>query len=924
MEKEHVTTTLRFVGEWPWWLGVAGALALAVAAFLIYRRDVRALSRGVAWSLPALRATSVAMLVLMLSGPVLHHRKILGELSVLQLYVDGSESMRLADPAMSDARKVLAAQRLGLLTQDPPGMELAHAANALAEAQSIAARVRGGNGQSVEEWKKTARDFSGAIGSAREHFGQSQSGDAERQRLFGTELYDPAVELAGRDAQQAADRKRAAEDLQRIANVASSWQNELEKAFQTRALEGAGAAGSETVSALRKFDTLSRAERAETLLLQGQPQPLLAKLAANHDVRLFNLRNDEARELWHPTVKDSALPRTLPKPDGEMTDLATGIEAGADLLGEKAHAAVVLISDGQHNDGESPIELAKLFAARQTPVFAIGMGSQVAPRDVAFIKVDAPPSVFYQDRVRGEIVLKDDLAPGEKFNVVISDGERPVWERELVSEAKPVRKIPFEFSIKETVEKRVGSAQSGELRVAGVPIELGVAITKAANDREPLNNTGTLRLRALTQKRKLLIVDGRPRWETRYLRNLFDRDEQWEVTAVIAGTKMGEPGLSRGEKNDQFPNDAALLDTFDLIIFGEVPKDLWRADELKSLADFVAKRGGAIAFIDGARRRLQEYAETPLAPLFPVDVRPGGINDRLAKVTLTPRGQSLGALQLAADSAQNGDLWEHLAVPHWIARATPRPGAEVLVEGVTRGTPAKRWPLVVERSYGAGKVFYQAFDESWRWRFEVGDLHHVRYWNQVANWIGELPFAVRDRFVSLDVGAITYRPHESADVRVRLRDGEGKPVNNATVDAVLYRDGNKVATLRLGAEDAGGLYRGKTAPLEPGDYEIGVESAAIAARDTRARTQFKVTPQSAGELTALTLNEELLKQIAAVSGGAYLREEDAPKLVDLLAPLTHGRIIESDTVLWQSYWWFLPVIALLTLEWILRKRAGLL
>jgi hypothetical protein len=99
---------------------------------------------------------------------------------------------------------------------------------------------------------------------------------------------------------------------------------------------------------------------------------------------------------------------------------------------------------------------------------------------------------------------------------------------------------------------------------------------------------------------------------------------------------------------------------------------------------------------------------------------------------------------------------------------------------------------------------------------------------------------------------------------------------------------------------------------------------AIAARDTHARTQFKVAPEETGELTALSLNEELLKQMANVSGGAYLREEDAPKLFDLLAPLTHGRIIESDTVLWQSYWWFLPVIALLTLEWILRKRAGLL
>ena len=32
----------------------------------------------------------------------------------------------------------------------------------------------------------------------------------------------------------------------------------------------------------------------------------------------------------------------------------------------------------------------------------------------------------------------------------------------------------------------------------------------------------------------------------------------------------------------------------------------------------------------------------------------------------------------------------------------------------------------------------------------------------------------------------------------------------------------------------------------------------------------------------------------------------------------------SDTVLWQSYKWFVPLIALLTIEWIIRKRGGML
>jgi hypothetical protein len=418
------------------------------------------------------------------------------------------------------------------------------------------------------------------------------------------------------------------------------------------------------------------------------------------------------------------------------------------------------------------------------------------------------------------------------------------------------------------------------------------------------------------------MLDGRPRWETRYLRNLFERDEQWEVNCVTVGMLRGEPGLARGTKPEQFPIENGQLQSYDLIIMGEVPRAVFKGDELSWLREFVEKRGGAMVFIDGSRGFLKGYEGSPIGALFPVAWKSAGIRDGLTRVALTDRSAGLAAFTLAPDRAQNAEAWSSLPPPHWVSGATPLAGAESLIEIEGAG---QKLAGVVLRPFGAGKVLYQSFDESWRWRYEVGDQHHVRYWNQVANWIAELPFAVRDKFVSLDAGAITYRPGGSADLRVRLRDGEGRPVTNATVDAVLYRDGQKAATIRLLADDnAGGLFRGKTAALEPGDYEIGVESVGIPASELKARTEFKVEPRETGELTQLSVNEDLLRQMAAQGGGQYLREEQIDRLADLLAPMSQGKVIESDTVLWQSWWWFVPVILLLTVEWIIRKRVGML
>ncbi|MGB8166179.1 MAG: hypothetical protein WCF18_01725, partial [Chthoniobacteraceae bacterium] len=846
MNGERIQTTLRFVGGWPWWAGLLLAIALGAAAWLLYRRETRPLSRWVKFVLPTLRALAVMLIVLMLSGPILHHRKTIGQLSRLWLFVDGSQSMELTDPSMDAGRKIAILQRLGLLREDAVKMDLPHASAALTDAKALADRGKGAQSAPVEDWKALVTAFAGKTAEAR---GAVESARAE---TFTRELADPARELATRPAERVDDRVRAIGDLVRLGDLAKRWSGELRDAFERSIRDQAAAEQSALGSALARFNTMPRWQRLQSELLTGAQTPLLGRLSERHDVQLLELTGGTARKVWQPTSADSTLPAALPKPNGEITNLATGLKNAASTPQEKTQpGAIVLFSDGQHNEGESPAEVAKILAGRGLPIFTIGLGADNRPRDLAVVKVDAPDAVFFEDRVRGQVVLKDDMPAGQPFTLTVRDGDKAVWEQAFVTEGSNVRRVGFDFPISDLVKDRL-KQQRTDQQTSGIPLELSVAVSQVEGDSQPANNKGSLRLRAVTQKRRILLLDGRSRWETRYLRNLFERDEQWEVNTVIVGATAGEPVWPRGDRAGAFPNEPAMLASYDLIIFGEVPRDAFKDDELQMIADFVSKRGGAIVFIDGPRGRLKEYSGTPLAALFPVEWKADGIRDGITRLVLTDRGAGVAAFSLAADRAQNADTWANLRPPHWLSNATPLAGTETLVEAEVDG---KKVPAVVARPFGAGKVFYHAFDDSWRWRYEVADLHHVRYWNQIANWVAELPFAVRDKFASLDAGAVTYRPGESADLRVRLRDGENKPVTNATVDAVLYRDGTRVATIRLAPDDnAGGLFRGKTTALEPGDYELAVESIAIPANELKARTAFKVEARETGELTQLSLN----------------------------------------------------------------------
>jgi hypothetical protein len=67
-----------------------------------------------------------------------------------------------------------------------------------------------------------------------------------------------------------------------------------------------------------------------------------------------------------------------------------------------------------------------------------------------------------------------------------------------------------------------------------------------------------------------------------------------------------------------------------------------------------------------------------------------------------------------------------------------------------------------------------------------------------------------------------------------------------------------------------------------------------------------------------------MQEVAKLSGGTYLREEQIGRLNDLLKPISSGKLVTKEIALWQSYWWFIPIVLILGLELFLRKRAGML
>ena len=166
--------------------------------------------------------------------------------------------------------------------------------------------------------------------------------------------------------------------------------------------------------------------------------------------------------------------------------------------------------------------------------------------------------------------------------------------------------------------------------------------------------------------------------------------------ALLADRGNGPDAWPRGAGAGKFPADRESLFAYDLVVFGEVPRQFFRLEELEWLRDFVDKRGGGLMVIDGRRGHVAGYADTPLGALFPVDWKADPVG-RPSALRPTDTGSRKAMLQLAGDAEKNFETWASLLPPHWVANARVLPGAEVLLEAVAG---ERRVPALVQRRFG--------------------------------------------------------------------------------------------------------------------------------------------------------------------------------------------------------------------------------
>ena len=601
--------------------------------------------------------------------------------------------------------------------------------------------------------------------------------------------------------------------------------------------------------------------------------------------------------------------------EGRTSDLAGALDETVKRSSGMPLSAIVLATDGASNVPRDLAATLRELRARDIPVFTVGVGNTARPMDAELTRINMPRRVLVGSRVNIETYVGLSGYQATKVLIGVREDGRAIKTEEFNLRGNDTQAINLEIT----------PTTPGLHRYT-------VEITPLDGELTIENNKQDSLVEVVSGPLRLLHVEGEPRWELGKIRESLALNEKNIILVSLQRTgenKFYRQGIaSQNELATGFPLTEEELFSYDGLVLGSVEAGFFTADQLRAIEAFVARRGGGLLAMGG---RLSfdggKYKGTTIDELLPVSLTGGPIDDAASfspvyKAILTGAGQTHPITRLNDDRGANQKAWNELP-PISVSQVLSniKPGASVLLEA-RRADGGQVVPLLVQQRYGRGQTLALTTSDTWRWRMRTDSKNnaHETFWRQMLRYV------VSSTPHQIEIGAEkdVYSMDDTINIVADIRDKHFNPINDAHATARVTKPSGTVVDvpLKFTTLNAVNTYAGEFKADELGEHKFELSGTSAGLGTLNAKSSILVSDLNR-EYYSAAQNSDLLKRIAAETGGKYYTPAEAQLLLD---DLVYRQTPYSERVtkdLWDMPINFMLIIGLLSGEWFLRKREGL-
>jgi uncharacterized membrane protein len=639
--------------------------------------------------------------------------------------------------------------------------------------------------------------------------------------------------------------------------------------------------------------------------LEAGPEPLIQRLNRDYDLRVIRFG----------TGLESIAPGSLERlraqdPGTRLIELLQ--RAARDGA---ARSGIVVFSDGITNGEMKSLDGAAIAA----PVFTVGVGETEGFTDVRIAKLGAPEFAFRGREFKIDLTLQAFGMKGKSVPLFFNRGKNLITTRAIAIDADPFeQKVTLSFTPKE-----LGTHAFS----VSLPAQPGEQISQ--------NNQKEFKVEVRRDKIRVLTLSGSPAWNYRFLRMAMKQDPLIElVSFVFLRTPTDTVDVPENQLSlIPFPIDDIFLEelkNFDVVVLDDFShRAYFNPVYLERVRDFV-RDGGGLAMFGGSRAfDSGGYGDSALRDALPVELDGKGSYQSRGPVhaALTPAGKKHPITRLLPDPKVNEETWSKLPALSGLNQVRSVRG-ETLITATGDGSTGA--PLLAIGRFGKGRTLALMTDDAWRWNFiAVGNKetpqNHLKLIRQAVRWLAQEPAFEQVQLYPIP----TAQPAEKVMIKLKVLNDDFTPTRQASVQLRVFSPEGEPTLVSTGPDSEEGEYSGEFTPTREGTYRVEAEASVDGKALGRDKASFTAA-FSYGETDDGLPRLDLLKRIAESSKGEYIsindwNEKTFDKIAARLETIAPSEIVEQrQTRLWSNLWPFGLILALLSVEWWMRRKWGLI
>ena len=587
----------------------------------------------------------------------------------------------------------------------------------------------------------------------------------------------------------------------------------------------------------------------------------------------------------HPESRWLFNRRVVPLNDSSffITKEATDFEALFKHIDENSAENIVLISDGNVTEGSYPLRLKRHPGKK---IFTIGVGHIEKSADFFIDNVLFKPVVY-----RGE---------AQTIRVIIGAKHTKKAVNTTVRLLRNGRVLALKSIFIDTLNALKA------VDFINTPTAVGrnkfkVVLEAAKADANPRNNTFHFLQHVLKKKLQIAIFSGFPGYEGKFLNQLLREEPDFDCHFFVESRQN-----SMSREKDKFleqPSDVLVLQNF--------PGPFTTAKTLSVVAEWLKKGKSSLFLFLGEKTNLSKLRKllkyTPFTQL-PKKTRPETSLNLIAKES--------SIFDLFEDPSANTQFWQQ--VPPLTLLYTSgklKNGAQIILNSNQR-------PVAISWSKPGIRALTFEGDGFWRWHFLMqnsGALRtgYAKLLEHSVRWLAEKK-ELQPVMLQSDVTKTT--PGSALHLSGYIYDATFLPVRDGALQ-LQVKQGKEMLDIPT-VMDSSGRYSAEFVPVTEGTLLFMAKGFRFDRFYGQAPLEIEVAAAEK-EFIQSDLNRRYLQQIAQKNFGKYA----ATAAVDsLLKQIPQEISIQKEKIgieLWHNPYFLALILLSIFLEWILRRRFGL-